>query len=89
VGNVCSGTSIEKVSSTEPFFFPNPMQNVLHLKMENEDSRLMLFDIVGNKVIDQLIPAKFMLNTSAFKAGIYFIKVENTSGIYTGKLIKK
>jgi hypothetical protein len=89
VGSNCSSTGIENIISNEPFFYPNPIQNVLHIKMENEDSRLILFDIVGNKVIDQLIPAKFNLNTSAFKAGIYFIKVENASGIYTGKLIKK
>jgi len=89
VGSNCPPTAVENVIATKPFCYPNPMQNVLHFKMDNENSRLMLFDIVGNKVIDQLIPAEFTLNTSTFKAGIYFIRVEHPNGTYTSKLIKK
>jgi len=89
VGNSCAETAIGKVISSEQFFYPNPIQNVLHITMDNENNRLMLFDIVGNKVIDQGISSNYTLNTTSLKSGIYFIKVENTRGIYTGKVIKK
>ncbi|MFZ4582648.1 MAG: T9SS type A sorting domain-containing protein, partial [Paludibacter sp.] len=89
VGNACEGTAVQQVISTEPFFYPNPIQNVLHLKFDNEDNRFMLFDIVGNKVIDQRISSDYTFNTTDLKSGIYFLKVENTRGIYTGKVIKK
>jgi hypothetical protein len=57
--------------------------------MDNENNRLMLFDIVGNKVIDQGISSNYTLNTTGLKSGIYYLKIENTSGIYSGKVIKK
>jgi len=89
VGNVCSGTAVEKVISTEPFFYPNPVQNVLHIVLPEENSRLMLYDIVGNKVFDAQISANYNLNMDGFKTGIYFVKAESSLRILNGKVIKK
>jgi hypothetical protein len=89
VGSNCSNTGIEEIITTEPFFFPNPVQNVLHIKLTEERNLLRIFDIIGNTVFDQFIPADYMLNTFELKKGIYFITAENKHGIMNGKVIKE
>lgn len=89
VGSSCSGTGLNDPVSAEPFFYPNPVQNMLQLKLSDEINRLQIFDLVGNKVVDQQIPADFRLNTTELKTGVYFVKVENSHGIVTAKMIKK
>ena len=89
VGTNCPGTGFESVKSSEPFFSPNPVLNEMHIKLTEERNRLRIFDIIGNTIFDQYIPANYTLNTNNLKTGIYFIKAENSSGIFTNKVIKK
>jgi hypothetical protein len=89
VGNDCAGTSVKNVNAAEPFFYPNPVQNVLHIELADDNSRLMLYDIVGNKVFDERIPSCYSLDMGGLKTGIYFIKAESSRGMINGKVIKK
>ncbi len=70
-------------------FYPNPVQNILFIKLTEDNNRLMIFDLIGNKVFDQQIPAQFELNTNDLKKGVYYIKAENSRGTVSGKLIKQ
>ena len=69
--------------------YPNPVIDVLHIQLPENNNRFMMYDIVGNKVYDQFVPADYQLDMSNFKTGIYFLKAENVKGIMTGKVIKK
>ena len=69
--------------------YPNPANDLLNIETHENNNRLMLYDIIGNKVCDQSIPANYQLDMSNFKTGIYYIKVENKKGVLTGKVIKK
>jgi endoglucanase Acf2 len=89
VGNKCDGTGVDNVISKEPFFYPNPVQNMLNLELPEDNCRLMLYDIVGNKVFDAQVPASYTLNMDGFKTGVYFVKAESSVGILNGKVIKK
>jgi len=89
VGTNCSATGVDKIISTEPFFYPNPVQEVLTINLSEEKNRLMLFDIVGRNVFDEFVPSVYKLNMSNYKTGIYFIKAENSERIFNGKVIKK
>ena len=89
VGNACSGTGVDKVISNVPFFYPNPVQDQLRFKLTSDENSLTVYDMIGNKIIEQQISGDFNLNTSALKTGIYFVKVQNSQGIYSGKVVKK
>jgi endo-1,3(4)-beta-glucanase len=89
VGNKCNGTAVENVIDTAPFFYPNPVQNVLHLVLAEENNRFMLHDVVGNKIIDEVVPSSYNFDMSGLKSGIYFLTIENSRGIHNGKIIKK
>ena len=69
--------------------YPNPVIDVLHIQLAENSSRLMLYDIIGNIVFDQYIPADYQLDMSNYKTGIYFLKSENGNGTMNGKVIKK
>ena len=89
VGNKCDGTGVENLISTAPFFYPNPVQNVLHFALPEDNCHLLIVDILGNCIFDQYIPADYSLNMSDFKTGIYFVKAQSAHGIFNSKLIKK
>jgi len=88
VGDACTSTGLENPSANAAFFYPNPVQNVLHFVLPEEHNRLMMFDILGNKVVDTLISSSYHLDMNALKTGVYFIKVESSRGIINGKVIK-
>jgi len=89
VGNACSGTGVENPSGDTQFFFPNPVQNILHLQLNSESNRVVLLDMMGRKVFDKTVYDSYNMDMSAFKTGIYFIRIENNHGILNGKVIKK
>lgn len=88
VGSNCDATAVEKVISTEPFFYPNPVQDMLRLETGHNETSLNIYDIIGHKVFSGIVPASFNLNVSHFKPGIYFIVAESKDKILKGKIIK-
>jgi hypothetical protein len=71
------------------FCYPNPANDILYIKMPENNNRLMIFDIIGNKVHDQHISADYQLDMSKYKTGVYFLKAENVKGTMNVKVIKK
>ena len=88
VGSNCSGTAVNNVIDSKPFFYPNPVQNILQLVLPEENCRVMLYDIVGNCVFDARTPANYSLNMSDLKSGIYFVKAESSRGMMNSKVVK-
>ena len=82
-------TGVNQIDARSIHLYPNPVNDVLHIQLPEENNRIMMYDIVGNKVFDQLIPSVYKLDMSIFKTGIYFLKAENAKGIINGKVIKK
>ena len=89
VGKICSGTGFEKTIVSTPFFYPNPVQNILHLTLTDENNRLVITDLSGKRVFDNNVPSNYKLNMSTFDTGVYFLRVENARGVLNGKVIKK
>lgn len=82
-------TVVNEMVAANINLYPNPVNDVLHIQLPENNNRLMIYDIVGNKVFDQFIPADSNLDMSNFKTGIYFLKAENAKGIMNAKVIKK
>jgi hypothetical protein len=82
-------TGVKNLELSSKSVYPNPVIDVLNIQLSENNNRFMIYDIVGNKVFDQFIPADYKLDMSNFKTGIYFLKAENAKGIMTGKVIKK
>lgn len=71
-------------------YYSNPMNEVLHIHANSNIESVVIYNILGQKVIDQNIgTTTSQLNVSNLSTGDYFMKVisEGQTGIY--KLIKK
>lgn len=89
VGKNCEVIGIEIGPQMEQYIFPNPVKNTLHLQLSDEKNQLIVMDILGNKIIETNVPAVHELNMTAFKTGIYILRIENRVGIQYVKIVKE
>jgi beta-glucanase (GH16 family) len=88
VGNTCSlGT--ENPLELKSIVYPNPVHNTLFLELKEDKNRIVLTDLLGRKLFDETVPANYSLDMSSFKAGLYFLRVENTAGVQDIKVVKE
>jgi beta-glucanase (GH16 family) len=88
VGSSCS-LGIDTVSSSNQFCYPNPFDNVLQLQLQDNQNQIIITDIQGRTIIEAEVKATSKIDMSAFKSGVYFLKIKNTFGIQDLKIIKK
>ena len=87
VGSSCS-LGLETVSELNQFCYPNPVENVLQLQLLEDTNQITLTDISGRKLLEEVVKSAHTIDMSAFKSGIYFLKINNTFGIQNIKIIK-
>ena len=88
VGSSCS-LGIESLSELKQFYYPNPVENTLHLQLLDDQNQIILLDVLGRKLVDDVVKSSHNLDMNTFKSGIYFLKVKNSHGIQNVKIIKK
>ena len=88
VGSNCA-LVIESSSVLKNIFYPNPVNNTLYLQLIDSENRIYMTDILGRKLIDSTVPSNYNLDMSAYKTGVYFLKVKNSKGVEQLKIIKE
>jgi endo-1,3(4)-beta-glucanase len=88
VGNTCS-LGVENSSELKQSFYPNPVKNVFYLQLLDDQNRIVLTDMLGRKILEEVVKSSHTLNMSAFKTGVYLLKVENSHGVQNVKIIKE
>ncbi|MBA3723221.1 MAG: Ig-like domain-containing protein [Parachlamydiaceae bacterium] len=84
-------TSVKENAIQNLSIHPNPADDFVILEGIGNNSQIELFDILGKKIVSQLISAnETKIDISGFSQGIYFFKItENHATVSCGKLIKK
>ncbi|MCB0642467.1 MAG: T9SS type A sorting domain-containing protein [Phaeodactylibacter sp.] len=49
---------------------------------------MQIYDLLGNLLIQQTFNGQTHLNTASLSTGTYFIRIQNSKGRYTDKLIR-
>jgi hypothetical protein len=89
VGNACVvNTAIETEQVSESCFYPNPVQNILHLQLGDDKNKIFLVDMVGNMVLRDVVGSSGRIDMSNQKTGVYILRIENKHGIQYVKVIK-
>ncbi|MBA4317387.1 MAG: hypothetical protein C0412_03205 [Flavobacterium sp.] len=88
VGNTCT-LGVENPSELKQAFYPNPVKNVFHLQLLDEQNQIILTDMLGRKILEEDVKSSHTLNMSAFKTGVYLLRVENSHGVQNVKIIKE
>jgi len=87
VGNSCS-LGVEDPSELKQFAYPNPVENNLQLQLFDDQNQITLTDILGRKVLEEVVQSTHTIDMSSFKSGVYFLKINNSLGIENLKIIK-
>ncbi|MEK8179814.1 family 16 glycosylhydrolase [Flavobacterium buctense] len=88
VGSNCA-LDVPTVSESRQLFYPNPVDNVLHLQLSDVHNQITLTDILGKKHLQTTVGALEDIDTSNLKPGVYFLRIQNMYGIQHHKIIKK
>ena len=72
-------------------FYPNPVKNIVHLQFlnRNVNYKIKVYNVLGEKIIDQENKNQDVLNFSNFNSGIYLLQIENKEEQKTFKILKK
>ncbi len=88
VGNTCS-LGVKTSSELKQVFYPNPVKNKFYMQLMDDKNKIMVTDILGRKIVEEVVKASNTLDMSAYKTGVYFLKVENSYGTENVKIIKE
>ncbi|MFK7786422.1 MAG: T9SS type A sorting domain-containing protein, partial [Crocinitomicaceae bacterium] len=84
--------SVDELNLNEYYVYPNPAENIVHLKLNNDDffERAILTSIAG-KVIKSVSYDEMLngLDVSSFPKGIYFVNIETGKNKYTLSFVKR
>jgi len=69
--------------------FPNPANDFLNVECKLPDAELKVFNILGNEVTQAKISYKGQIDISNLNKGVYFIRLQTESGIFTSRFIKE
>lgn len=66
--------------------YPNPVKDVLHVRLENEVKSIEIYSIEGKKVLEA---TDVQVDMSALKSGVYFVRIEDEQqGVSTKRILK-
>jgi len=78
----------EKLLKNSIELYPNPVTNVLHLKLSNiKVENVVLFDVLGKRISNMKIENN-IINISNIKTGIYILEIETDRGTVVKRIVK-
>lgn len=89
VGDACMSLGVTDSFKAKELFYPNPVENVLSMKLPENKNTVTLYDFSGKKLFGKNVGTTLDLDFSSFLSGTYLIKIENQKGTNTYKIIKK
>lgn len=88
VGSNCP-LGIQTSSKLKQLYYPNPVENTLHLKLVDHQNEIVLTNLLGQKQLEATVEENHDIDMSTFKSGVYFLTVKNSGGVQNIKIIKK
>lgn len=73
-------TAVANLYADEISIVPNPVVNKFYISGLAGNTQVSIIDLLGKKVISQIISGKQEINTSFLKSGIYFAVIYNDTG---------
>ncbi len=88
VGKNCLNVGFDDAEVLNQRVYPNPVRDWLHLRSADDQSQVLITNMLGEVLLNKSLPATYDLNMSLFKPGIYILRIENRHGARFYKVIK-
>lgn len=89
VGDACISLGVTDFLKAKELLYPNPVENILNLKLPENKNTVTIYDFSGKKLFEKNVGTTLELDFSSFTAGTYLIRIENSKGADTYKIVKK
>ena len=84
----CGLLSTPEVDLNSIKIYPNPVNDILNIDLPNEvESTIEIYDILGKRVLKQIINSSSAINVQRLKAGIYILKITQGEANLSKRLI--
>ena len=83
---------VEQAAQLQPdlVVFPNPAHDAVLLRTgSNRPQRMELYTIGGQRIGEQSVSSEAVVDLSGLPAGVYFVRVYDTCGVRTAKVVKE
>jgi hypothetical protein len=90
LGYVSVVSSLVEYSEIKPNIFPNPFSSQITINLLGSDqTNLTLYDILGQKILEQTFVNYTTVNTAQFPIGVYYYELRSNKGECSqGKVVK-
>lgn len=88
VGDACI-LGVDDFSNTKESFYPNPVENILNLKLSEGKNNITLFELSGKKLLEKSVGKSASLQMNSLPSGHYILTIENTNGTHSYTIQKK
>lgn len=88
--SVASGVGVHELKDDVSAIkvYPNPATDKINVVVKNKtENELMVYDINGKLIYQNKINTSSVINTEKWSRGIYFVKVSNSDGVSTAKIV--
>ncbi|MBG7611645.1 BspA family leucine-rich repeat surface protein [Polaribacter sp. BAL334] len=86
-GGACSALSTENIDLESVSLYPNPSSSKIAIKGLTEIAKISIFDISGKQVFSARNHNNEVINITNFKPGYYLVKIQNSKGSKTIKIL--
>ncbi len=80
-------TAIKDLESADIAVYPNPVNETLHIDMEEHVFNVEIYNVKGDLVLKD--SNNKIISTTQLSSGMYILKLITEKGIYSGKIVKK
>lgn len=83
--------SVADYQTAKILYYPNPVQNILHLNSKENISEVEVYDLAGKKIFaaNSFKNNNYKVDFSKFSQGTYIVKVKLKNGFKSFQIIKK
>jgi len=65
--------------------FPNPSSRFVNIDFGNQDSKITIYTVTGQKILERHTQKRYTFDVSEWKPGIYFAKIDIKGVVYSHK----
>ncbi|MFH4967720.1 T9SS type A sorting domain-containing protein [Gaetbulibacter sp. M240] len=82
--------SVNELKKIGVSMYPNPAHSLSSIKSESQLENISLYSITGKQIFNKEVDSKeFQFDVSAYAKGLYLLKITNSKGSSTSKLVIK
>ena len=82
--------SISDLNSFDFAYYPNPVNDVLHITAKNGVENISIFNLAGQKIVSNAKVSNNQIDVTSLNSGIYVFRVTLEGGqVETFKIVKK